>query len=77
MDNCAATTKKVVNDNDNLQRGDKKMPWVQKVAILDTRQKVGLKHQQTIEVSVSIRIHMGHFPQDGENEQNLSEFFCF
>ena len=21
--------------------------------------------------------HMGHFPQDGENEQNLSEFFCF
>ena len=21
--------------------------------------------------------HMGHFPQDGENEQNLSEFFFF
>ena len=21
--------------------------------------------------------HMGHFPQDRENEQNLSEFFCF
>ena len=22
-------------------------------------------------------IHMGHFPQDGENEQNLSDFFVF
>ena len=21
--------------------------------------------------------YMGHFPQDGENEQNLSDFFCF
>ena len=40
---------------------DKKMPWVQKVAILDTRQKVGLKHQQRIEGSpgsVSIRINI-------------------
>ena len=61
MDNCDATTKKVDNANDNLQTSDKKMPWVQKVAILDTRQKVGLKHQQRIEGSpgsVSIRINI-------------------
>ena len=57
VDDCGGSTKKVEMDNDNLQTGDKKMPRVQKVGILDTRQKVGLKHQQRSGGSVSIRIH--------------------
>ena len=27
------------------------------------------------EAKCAIETYMGHFPQDGENEQNLSEFF--
>ena len=34
-------------------------------------------HVDEIFIRIRIFAHMGHFPQDGENEQNMSEFFCF
>ena len=36
----------------------------------DANEKILKKNTDNVDKS-----HMGHFPQDGENEQNLSDFF--